>query len=139
MMAAPLDQQEPTEYFPTIEGKGVTALYLMTLEAIVTGHHDPYALVDERRDIWDQNVMREREDGNLWIESLPDTLVKALANLSPAEIAQAAQAWEDTEEMRASRDRAEQVAWLADYLTRICDLASRALAEGKCMYLWTAL
>jgi hypothetical protein len=139
MMAAPLDQHEPGRYFPTIEAKYITPLYLMTLDAIMAGYQDPSALVDERRDIWDQSVMSAREDGNLWVERIPDTLVKALASLSSAEVTRAARAWDDTEEMRASRDREEHVAWLADYLTRICDLASRAVAEDKCMYLWTAL
>lgn len=139
MMAAPLDQHEPTEYFPTIEGKGITLLHLATLEAIATGQPDPYALADERMGTWDQCAVRGRDDGNLWVERLPDTLLDALLSLAPAEIARVAQAWEDTEEMRVSQRRAEYVAWLTEYITKMRNLAGRALAEGKCVYLWTAL
>ncbi len=139
LLAAPLDQHEPTDYFPTVEGKSITPLSLATLEAILTGDRDPYAGLDERMDTWDQNEVWTRLDGNISVERFSDTLVSALATLTPETMEQAARAWEDTDEVRASRDRAEHVAWLASYLERLSHLAIRARVEGRGMYLWAAV
>jgi hypothetical protein len=138
VLSAPLDGHSPIEYFPTIQAKGITPLHLATLEAIVTGQTDPYALMDARLDAWDASVVREWSN-DVAVERVPDALVKALARLAPQEIAHAAKAWEDTDEMRATVDRPEHVAWLAGFLHDVCQLARRATTEGKNMYLWTAV
>ena len=134
---APLNQHAPSKYFPTVQAKRITPLELATLEAIVTGHKDAYELVDARLDAIDQNVVRKWE--NTTIFHLPDTLVQALSRLTSNEIVHAAWAWEDTNELRASNDEPERIAWITRYLQEICQLARRAQAEDKQMYLWTAV
>jgi hypothetical protein len=139
VMTVPLDRNSPVDYFSTVQGKNITSLSLATLEAILAGQPDPYARLEERLDTWEQNAVWMRADGNVSVERFPDTLVSALATLIPEATERAARAWEDTDEVRASGDKAAHAAWLAGYLDQLSALARRALAEGKGMYLWTAV
>ena len=138
VLSVPLYEQSPVEYFPTVEAKGITTLHLATLEAIATGQAEPYALVYARLDALDESVVRQWQN-DVVVERVPDTLVEALARLAPREIAQVAQRWEDTDEMRATTERTEHVAWITGYLHAVRELVRRAQTEGKQVYLWTAV
>jgi hypothetical protein len=126
VLAAPLDQQSPAEYFPAIQAKYISPLELATLEAIVAGQTDPYALVDARLDEMSGVVVREEAGGNIMVERVPATLVEA-------------QTWQATDELRVAVDKSEQLAWAVRYLGDGSSLAKRAQTEGKQMYLWTAV
>lgn len=132
----------PGDFFPTVQGKNIDPVKLALLEAIVTEQEpDPETLIG----MIGQPIRRD-ESTEQWIELFSERLVTRLAELTEASISYYGARWASIEEWRGPRakpltqkDAATHCANVTQYLQALCQLARRAQAEGKRMYLWICL
>src|SRR5260370_33232793 len=133
----------PRDFFPTVLGKNLDPVKLTLLEAIVTEQEepDPGTLAD----MFDQPI-RGDESTEEWIYLFSERLVTRFAELTEASIRHYGARWASIEEWRGPRakpltpkDAATYSANVTQYLQALCQLARRAQAEGKRMYLWICL
>ncbi len=133
----------PRDFFPTVLGKNLDPVKLTLLEAIVTEQEepDPGTLTE----MFDQPI-RGDESTEQWIYLFSERLVTRLAELTEASISHYGARWASIEEWRGPRakplkpkDAARHSANVTQYLQALCQLARRAQAEGKRMYLWICL
>jgi hypothetical protein len=134
----------PSDFFPTVQGKYFDPVELAVLEAIVTEQkQDPGTLTGMI-----SQPIRGDESSEQWINLFSERLVTRLAELTEASISHYGARWASSieEEWRGPRakpltqkDAATHSADVTQYLQALCQLARRAQAEGKRMYLWTCL
>ena len=132
----------PRDFFPTVPGKNLDPVKLGLLEAIVTEQEpDPETLTE----MFDQPI-RGDESTEEWIDLFSERFVARLAELTEASISHYGARWASIEEWHSPRakpltpkDAAAHSAHVTHYLQALCQLARRAQAEEKRMYLWTCL
>lgn len=151
--AADFANKSPSELFPTVEAKRVDTVKLGKLEAIMAGanpvtidQQDPQEFVIklERefpfiRDIGVELGEGETSDGP-WVCRFSDPMVGRLAELSPTEVTRYGQAWAATEEWQAYGVLSSNaISSIVEYLRELSQLAKRAQAEDKNVYMWICL
>ena len=132
----------PGDFFPTVQGKNIDPVKLALLEAIVIEQEpDPETLIEMIG-----QPIRGDESTEQWIDLFSERLVTRLAELTEASISHYGARWASIEEWRGPRakpltpkDAATHSANVTQYLQALCQLARRAQAEGKHMYLWICL
>lgn len=133
----------PGDFFPTVQGKNLDPVKLALLEAIVTEQEpDPETLIE----MISQPPIRGDGSTEEWIYLFSERLVARLAELTEASISHYGARWASIEEWHSPRakpltpkEAAAHSAHVTHYLQALCQLARRAQAEGKRMYLWTCL
>jgi hypothetical protein len=121
------------ESFDGLDAKGIDQVRMGTLYALLTKTaYDPSFLVT------DESFAYTASDDGPWVQIVPDDMVQLLLKMSPSDIKQVGDAWFQTEEFDSqfSRWSREDV---AEFLTEIQRLASRAGNEGKKLFMWTCL
>lgn len=132
----------PSDFFPTVQGKNIDPVKLAFLEVIVTEQEpDPETLAGMI-----SQPIRGDESTEEWIILFSEKLVTRLAELTEASSSHYGAKWASIEEWRdlqakplTPKDTATHRANITQYLQALCQLAKRAQAEGKCMYLWICL
>ncbi|HZR44612.1 MAG TPA: hypothetical protein VFB12_31160 [Ktedonobacteraceae bacterium] len=126
----------PINWFPTVQGKNIDPVKLALLEAIVTGQ-DP----DDPDVVTGMIGQPIRESEEEWICPFSDRLAAKLADLTTAEISRYGTIWASSKEWSDPRESlaTDAAHYITLYLQEICQLAVRAKAEGKHMYMWIAL
>ena len=142
-LAATRFEGSPRDFFPTVPGKNFDLVELALLEAIVTEQEEPEP--ETLTEMFDQPI-RGDDSTEQWIYLFSERLVTRLAELTEASISQYGARWASIEEWRGPRanpltpkDAATHSANVTQYLQALCQLARRAQAEGKRMYLWICL
>jgi hypothetical protein len=121
--------------WPRLEGKGVDAIKLGTLWAVLSGGSldDVDAITNFMPE---EALLAESADGNTMVLAIPQVLTDALADLDEAKEELAVQRWADTEEFKLD-------GWLTadveDYLRDLIEHAQKAKASGKPLLLWVAV
>ncbi|EFH83434.1 hypothetical protein [Ktedonobacter racemifer] len=131
-----MSQGNPGQFFPTMQGKNVDPLMLAQLELIVTdvekgSLHDILASLDER-------MLGEAESTERWVYQFPTPLTTRLAALQDAEISRYGAQWGATKEWQSKKGLPPTEA-ATQFLQQLCQLAVRAHAETKNMYMWISL
>lgn len=124
---------EDRESFHGFPAKGIDQVHMGTLYAILTGsEYDPSFLTS------DESFAYSASDDGPWVQIIPADMVKRLAEMSPEERQRVGDAWFQTEEFdpKFSRWRREDV---TDFLTKIQQLASNAIKNGRTLFMWTCL
>lgn len=120
----------PSRDFDGIDAKGIDAVKLGTLHAIVTGGgYDPSFIGELLCD--------GGEDGP-WVCEVPPDSVRRLAILTPDQLAEAGRKWAATEEFSPKCDNwpPERV---QEVLGDLATLYKRAVNEGKPVLMWMSL
>ena len=115
----------PEDYWQT---KGISALELSKLWAIVAGKSWDMSLYNSFP------VIKETDDAEQAVFSLPDELVAILSGMDGQTIEQTAVRWAKTEELARSG-----VVIIRAALERIVHLAKRAQEHGQHVYLWNSV
>jgi hypothetical protein len=137
VLTAPLDDTIPGRLFPTVEGKGITAVELTCLHMALR-NEDPDALDIETflaRATW---PTVRNWDNELWVERVPPVLAEALAGLAEDEVAQVARWWMQSEQMQFDWG-ARDTSWVVPYVRDFAHLAQQALASRHAMFLWISV
>jgi len=120
----------PIEHFPGLDIKGVGPIKLAELDAILCDVDFDQAM--DRVEL----VRARSEKLGPWITRMPSELVAALAALDETEIVSCGERWAATEEFVEDGWYADEVVAI---LGQMAELAGRAQAEGKAVYVWTSL
>jgi hypothetical protein len=121
------------ETFDGLDAKGIDQVRMGTLYALLTStEYSPAFLVTEESFAYSAS-----EDGP-WVQPIPGDMVQLLAKMSPPERQRIGDEWFKTEEFdpKFSHWTRDDVSW---FLNEIQQLASRAVAEGKTLFMWTCL
>jgi hypothetical protein len=110
-----------------VESKGLTSVHLSTLWAIL----EEREWTAESMDAFE--AMNDGGEEGPWIERLPSAFVGRLASLTPGETERAAAEWATTEEMECDPED------VIPLLTELQELAGKASAPGKSMFLYVSL
>ena len=108
--------------------KGISIVELSTLWAILAGKSWDASLFDKFP------VIKEVDDGEQVVVSLPDELVRILSGMDDPAIEETAVRWAKTEELARS-----EVAIIRGALEKIIHLARRAQEHGQHVYLWNCV
>jgi len=109
-----------------LRGKGIFDVELATLEEILTGQ-DAFEIIGE-----ESEVLSDSGGFSIVFEAVRPSLTKALAErASTADWAAIADRWEETDELAGADLEA-----LTEYVTKLADLAARAVAAERSLYLW---
>lgn len=109
----------------------IDLLMLCNLEAILTG--------SDWENIFDRvymNPVRDHGPDGPLVYQVSNGLLEALRGLSPESLLNCANLWAETDEWELRQDPPEKI---ADVVHGLMDLAERASAEGKNLFLWTRL
>jgi hypothetical protein len=121
------------ETFDGLGAKGIDQVRMGTLYALLTNtEYNPAFLVT------DESFAYTASDDGPWVQPIPDDMVRLLAKMSPPEQQRIGDEWFKTEEFdpKYSRWTRADVSW---FLNEVQQLASRAVAEGKTLFMWTCL
>jgi hypothetical protein len=136
-VAAPTEIQSvdiahsPVGSFPGLHAKRTDPVKLVQLQCCIDG-----ATFEERMPLLDEMLVRDAGQEGPWIFRVPQTLSDALASAGPADIQTHGRAWAATDEWRADGGTEAE---LVPYLSEIAQLASRARAEQRALYVWMCL
>ena len=143
------------DLFPTLEMKNVDSMKLEILAQIVTGNSQELELEELLRSRFlvlvkgslggefrlpDEFNEGDPMDFDLWIERFDPAFVEGLATFPAEQVLPAATQW--AEQWAAFDGRAvgkDDAVSLAALMQQLCQLATRARAEGKQLYLQTCL
>jgi hypothetical protein len=121
------------ESFDGVDAKGIDQVRMGTLYAFLTEtEYDPSFLTS------DDSFAYIASDDGPWVQAIPADMVKRLMEMSPVEMQKIGDVWFQTEEFdpkysRWSRDD------VSEFLSQIQQLATRAMSEGKSLFMWTCL
>lgn len=121
------------ETFVGLEAKGIDQVRMGTLYALLTNsEYDRSFLVSE------ESFIYTASDDGPWVQAIPDDMVQRLAKMSPSERQRIGDDWYKTEEFnpKYSRWTREDVSW---FLNEVQQMASRAIADSKTLFMWTCL
>jgi hypothetical protein len=110
-----------------VQYSNITSLELSILWAIIQGQE------------WDVKMMKDFpailviDDGERVIQEFSQSVIERLAVLSQDEIATAAEAWAQTEEIRSSKED------ILPVVTDLVRLAKRAQASNRHLFLWNCV
>lgn len=122
-----------TGRFDVVSLKGIDPVVVMArLEAILTGCTYEEASGRPRAG----ELLSSPEAESAFVVGVSDTLQEALASATPASLAEAAEPWARTDELRQYGITADLAAEVLDLLS---GLAGRARSAGCRMYCWWAL
>lgn len=115
-----------------IADSGVDLVMLCTLEEILTGAG--------WENVFDAHyVCPLKDDGpeGPWVYGISQSLQDALVRLQPPEMSDCAASWADTDDWTVREDCSLPV--VLETLKQLASLALRAEAQGKRVFLWTAI
>lgn len=141
--AATFAEGGPADVFPTLRTKGIDAVALASLSAILDGA-DAGSLDSQTFDIaGETNIVRDlrAESGGAEYESfiirLSVVLVSQLGALAPTAVSHYGAAWAETFWRRAPEEPTPVfIEGIITYHARLCQLARQARDEQKMLYLW---
>jgi hypothetical protein len=125
------DSDCPSQEFAGLDAKGIDAVKLGALHAILTGGElDPSFMADG-------SVCSRGEDGP-WVFEVPADLVQRLARLNARQLRAVGAKWAATEEFSPRYENwpAEAVQQVLADLARLC---KQAVGEGKAVLMWLCL
>lgn len=118
--------------YDTVSVKGIDpVVQLGTLEELITGRAFDDILDDPRSG----HTVAMRDEGELLVVTLTDSLSKALAGVDDDVFEQVAVPWSESEEFFGAADPRD----LADFLKDLSAMARRAEAAGQSLYCWASL
>jgi hypothetical protein len=120
----------PISVFPGVDIKGIGIIELAILHGLLAGKE-----FDPRLEAFPMVGGQESEDGP-WLNRLPQDFVERLAGLDGEHLSSAAAQWRATEEFEHNGWDPEDI---SQRLGEVCELAKRAVSEGKPIHLWTCL
>ena len=82
------------------------------------------------------DLLYDGPEGGPWVLRIPHELVSLVASLDDNIRGGVARRWAETEELMLDCWRPDAV---ADFLDKLCDLARRAVSNGKGLLMWMAL
>ena len=131
-----LDLSEPASPVAKFEGvtsTGVDVVMLCTLQQFACGNNEWEEIFD---DCYVAPIKELGTEGP-WIYQVSDELCKRLSSLNAPDITRYAKMWSETDEwiMSEEPDRSQTPRVLSD----LVNLARKATAKKKKMYLWTCL
>jgi len=115
--------------YDTISGKGIDpVVQLGTLEELLTGRSFDDVLADPRTG----HDIAIRDEGQLVVVTLNDSISSTLANTDDATLERASVPWSETEEFWNAADPSD----LAEFLKELAGLSRRAGTAGNRLYCW---
>lgn len=115
-----------------MNGGGIEpVVQLGTLEALLTGRPFPEVLEESRVN----KPLAMRDGGEVQVFKLSGALTNALAEASADDLERVAQPWAQIEEFGGWADPAT----LADFLTRLAELARHGREQQEGLYCWFSL
>ena len=121
----PPDSDETIEdRYEIMRSQGLTSLELETL----------WAITDQREWSPETGTLEPiGEPGDQWLFRFPDAVVLRLSSLTQKDLSRCAQEWAKTEELSCQAEEIEPV------IAGLVDLAKKARASGRGMFLWGSL
>jgi len=114
----------PINVLPGLDVKGVGTLELECLHEVLFGDAGSFP-----------ETGPESEDGP-WLNRVPDSLVRRLAELDEPAVRAVAARWAATDQLSHHRVAVEDV---TSRLLEMCAFAKKAIEVGKPVFLWTSL
>ena len=136
-IAAPSDidvldiSQSPVGRFPGLEAKRTDPVKIVQLQCCIDGR-----TFEEHLPLLDEMSVRDDGQEGPWLFRVPQILCDALASATPDDIDRHGRAWAATEEWTADGGTAADI---VPYLAEIAQLASRAKAEQRSLFMWMCL
>jgi hypothetical protein len=123
--------QSPGKTFPAVQARAIELVKITKLQCIIDGS----VFNDHIKDL-DGMIVRSAGDDGPWIILLPNIITKTLLESNETKLADIGKSWAVTEEWVLDGGKPENIIPLIKNLT---NLAKKAQAEKRSIYLWVSL